>query len=141
MCLFTEPLSRHYGLPCKLGNDVEVATIGELAFCASRDCKNFVCIFVGTGIGSGIVQNGALVRGAAGTAGEVGHITLYPDGKLCGCRPLMVVWRRTHRAQPWLKISWPICSAGHDSVIREKVDMTKGILRSKAIRAGSSGRR
>ncbi|PZM85401.1 MAG: ROK family protein [Candidatus Melainabacteria bacterium] len=127
-----EPLSKHYGLPCKLGNDVEVATIGEMAFGAGRDCKNFVCIFVGTGIGSGIVQNGTLVRGATGTAGEVGHITLYPDGKLCGCGAYGCLEAYASRTAVAKDILADL-QRGHDSVIREKVDMTKGILRSKAI--------
>lgn len=127
-----EPLSRHYGVPCKLGNDVEVATIGEQAFGAGRDCKSFVCIFVGTGIGSGIVQNGQIIRGATGTAGEVGHMTLYPDGKICGCGAFGCLEAYASRTAVAKDILADL-NRGGDSVIRDKVDMTKGILRSKAI--------
>src|SRR5208282_6740505 len=74
-----------FGLPVKLGNDVEVATLGELNFGAGRQCDNFVCMFIGTGIGSGIVNNGKIYRGGYGTAGEVGHIVVMPDGLPCGC--------------------------------------------------------
>ncbi|MBK7841188.1 MAG: ROK family protein [Candidatus Obscuribacter sp.] len=63
----SDPLKAQFGVPVKLGNDVEVATIGELNFGAGQECSNFVCIFVGTGIGSGIVHEGKLMRGGSGT--------------------------------------------------------------------------
>ena len=68
-----------------LGNDVEIATIGELYFGAGKGEKDFVCIFVGTGIGSGIVQDGKIRYGATGTAGEIGHIIVDVGGRSCGC--------------------------------------------------------
>lgn len=71
--------------PVVIGNDVEVATIGEMTFGAAKNCKNFICIFIGTGIGSGIVHNGAIYHGATGTAGEIGHMIVQPNGRLCGC--------------------------------------------------------
>ncbi|HNG76939.1 MAG TPA: ROK family protein, partial [Candidatus Obscuribacter sp.] len=61
--VLAEPLKAQFGLPVKVGNDVEVATLGELNFGAGRECNNFVCIFVGTGIGSGIVHEGRILRG------------------------------------------------------------------------------
>ena len=128
----TEPLSKHYNLPCKLGNDVEVATIGELKFGAGRNCDNFVCIFVGTGIGSGIVREGKLVRGATGTAGEIGHMVLFPDGKQCGCGSFGCLEAYASRTAVAKSILVDL-NRGLDSVIRDKVDMTKGILRSKAL--------
>ncbi|HEX2909693.1 MAG TPA: ROK family protein [Chloroflexia bacterium] len=78
-------LGERFNLPVSLGNDVEAATIGELHFGAGKGCADFVCIFTGTGIGSGIVQNGQLRRGATGTAGEVGHMVVAAEGRLCGC--------------------------------------------------------
>ena len=71
-----------------LGNDVETATFAEMSFGAGRKSDNFVCVFVGTGIGSGIVSEGKLLRGASGSAGEIGHICLYPYGRICGCGSL-----------------------------------------------------
>ncbi|MEW5822584.1 MAG: ROK family protein [Cyanobacteriota bacterium] len=82
---FKKILEKQFKIPVVLGNDVEVATIGEKSFGAGRDCENFVCIFVGTGIGSGIIHNGEVYHGATGTAGEVGHIIVQPNGRLCGC--------------------------------------------------------
>jgi len=127
-----DPIVKHYALPCRLGNDVEVATLGEMVFGAGRNCDNFVCIFAGTGIGSGIVRDGKQYYGGSGTAGEVGHIVLFPDGRLCGCGAfgcLEAYASRTAVAKDILRD----LSRGMDSTIRDKVDMTKGILRSKAI--------
>lgn len=80
-----EILQNEFSKPVILGNDVEIATIGEMYFGAGKDEKDFVCIFVGTGIGSGIVQNGKLRYGDSGTAGEIGHIIVDVGGRLCGC--------------------------------------------------------
>lgn len=128
----TEPLSKHYGVPSKLGNDVEVATLGELAFGAGRDCDDFVCIFVGTGIGSGIVRNGKIIRGSTGTAGEIGHMILFPDGKQCGCGAFGCLEAYASRTAVAKNILVDL-QRGIDSVIKDKIDMQKGILRSKAI--------
>lgn len=81
----SEILEKEFNKPILLGNDVEIATIGEMYFGAGKNKKDFVCIFVGTGIGSGIVQNGKLRYGATGTAGEIGHIIVDVGGRPCGC--------------------------------------------------------
>lgn len=80
-----EKLRARFDVPVALGNDVEVAALGELTFGAGRDCPSFVCVFVGTGIGGGIVQEGRLLRGATGTAGEIGHLVVAAGGRHCGC--------------------------------------------------------
>jgi glucokinase len=80
-----EILSKHFGKPVRVGNDVEVAALGEYLYGSGRGFTNFVCLFVGTGIGSGIVQNGRLYTGLSGTAGEVGHIIIHAGGRICGC--------------------------------------------------------
>lgn len=78
-------LENHFNIPVFVGNDVEVATIGEITFGNGIGYKNLVCIFVGTGVGSGIVCNGSIYKGASGTAGEIGHIIVDSGGRLCGC--------------------------------------------------------
>lgn len=79
-------IEEEFHIPTRIDNDVRCAALGELKFGAGKGCENFVCITVGTGIGSGIVINGQLVRGAANAAGEIGHIKLQmKDGPLCGC--------------------------------------------------------
>ena len=75
-----------FKVPVKLDNDVRVATLGELNFGAGKGCQNLVCLTVGTGVGSGIVLNGQLVRGASMTAGEIGHVVVERNnGEICGC--------------------------------------------------------
>ncbi|OGI02327.1 MAG: hypothetical protein A2Y25_10335 [Candidatus Melainabacteria bacterium GWF2_37_15] len=78
-------LESKFKVPVFVGNDVEVATIGEITFGNGVGYKNLVCIFVGTGVGSGIVCNGRIYSGATGTAGEIGHIIVHSGGRQCGC--------------------------------------------------------
>lgn len=82
---FKEPLEKEFNIPVYTGNDVEVATIGELNFGAGKGYKDIVCIFVGTGIGSGIVKEGKMHLGASETAGEIGHIIVDLNGRACSC--------------------------------------------------------
>jgi glucokinase len=69
-------------------NDANAAAIGEMIYGGAKGMKNFVMFTLGTGVGSGIVVNGDLVYGHDGFAGECGHTTLVPDGRLCGCGSL-----------------------------------------------------
>ena len=78
-------LEREFFIPTFIGNDVEIATLGEMKFGAGKGFNDFVCIFVGTGVGSGIAQNGRVRHGATGTAGEIGHIIVDAGGRPCGC--------------------------------------------------------
>lgn len=80
-----EILQNKFNIPVFVGNDVEVATIGEQKFGAGKGCADFVCVFVGTGIGSAIVKNGQIIYGATGTAGELGHIIVDLNGRPCAC--------------------------------------------------------
>ena len=66
-------------------NDANAAAIGEMIYGGAKGMRNFVVYTLGTGVGSGIVVNGELVYGQDGFAGECGHITIVPEGRLCGC--------------------------------------------------------
>jgi glucokinase len=68
-----------------LTNDANAAAIGEMIYGGAKGMKNFVLYTLGTGVGSGLVVNGDLVYGHDGFAGECGHTTLIPGGRLCGC--------------------------------------------------------
>jgi glucokinase len=80
-----EILGTRFDVPVFVGNDVEVAARGEYLYGSGRCYQNFVCVFVGTGIGSGIVANGQIYTGLTGTAGEIGHIVVQANGRICGC--------------------------------------------------------
>lgn len=72
-------------LPVMVTNDVRAITWGEYRFGAGRGCDNLICMYVGTGIGGGIVSEGKLVSGCSNTAGEIGHIVIDMHGPLCNC--------------------------------------------------------
>lgn len=73
------------GKETKLENDVNVIALGEARHGAGRGAKTSVTIALGTGIGGGIYIDGKIVSGFNGAGGEVGHMKLVKDGKLCGC--------------------------------------------------------
>jgi glucokinase len=78
-------LSRDLGRPVFVDRDTVVAAIGEALFGAAREARDFVYVTISTGIGGAIVADGRLIRGTSGTAGEIGHWPVDPDGPRCGC--------------------------------------------------------
>lgn len=73
------------GIETKLDNDVNIIALGEAKYGAGKGSKSSVTIALGTGIGGGIYVDGTLISGFKGAGGEIGHIKLVKDGKLCGC--------------------------------------------------------
>jgi len=80
-----QQLSERYGVPAAIRNDVQIAAVGEQNFGSGQGVDDFVCIFVGTGIGGALIQDGKLRPGFSGNAGEFGHTTVQADGRICGC--------------------------------------------------------
>jgi len=78
-------ISREINLPIVIENDANAAAWGEAVYGAGRGESELMMVTVGTGIGGGLVNNGALYRGAFGVAAEFGHMRLVPGGHLCGC--------------------------------------------------------
>jgi glucokinase len=72
-------------IPVIIENDANCAALGEWWMGAGKDVGSLVIITLGTGVGGGIVLDGKLWRGADGMGGEVGHMTIYPDGAKCNC--------------------------------------------------------
>jgi len=66
-------------------NDANAAAMGEMIFGGAKNMKDFIVLTLGTGLGSGIVINGQVVYGHTGFAGELGHTTVVPGGRVCGC--------------------------------------------------------
>ncbi len=79
-------VSAAVGIPVTVTNDVRAVTFGEWKYGAARGVDDLVCVFVGTGIGGGIVADGRLRYGASDTAGEIGHMTIVANGRPCHCR-------------------------------------------------------
>lgn len=73
------------GIPFAIDNDVNVAAMGEQWKGAGEAADNVTLVALGTGIGGGIIADGHLLHGVAGSAGEIGHVTVDPNGYLCTC--------------------------------------------------------
>jgi glucokinase len=97
---FRQILSERLGLPVRLEHDAKAAALGEYYYGAGRGERSMVYIVVGTGVGAAIIADGELYRGVNNAAGEVGHITLDPDGEACACGSRGCV--ETFTAGPWL---------------------------------------
>ena len=78
-------LSKEFGCPVVVENDVNAGVYGELKAGAARGAKYVLGVFVGTGIGGGIIIDGEMYRGASYNAGEVGHVVVELGGPRCGC--------------------------------------------------------
>ncbi len=78
-------INERMGIPVALTNDANAAAIGEMTYGAARGMKDFIVITLGTGVGSGIVVGGQLVYGHDGFAGELGHMIVRRNGRMCGC--------------------------------------------------------
>lgn len=78
-------LEQHLGLKVYLENDVNVGTYGEYRLGAGVGARHVVGIFIGTGIGGGIILDGKLWQGFNKSAGEIGHMVIQMNGPLCGC--------------------------------------------------------
>ncbi len=134
-----DELETRVGIPTFVDNDVNVGTLGEHVFGAGQGVQNVVGIFVGTGIGGGIILQGELFHGASKTAGEIGHIIVKAGGPKCGCGTrgcLEALASRTAMAKQFQKA---IKKKKQKSIVTE---LTNGDLRTirsgvlaKAIRA------
>jgi len=78
-------IREYFQLPTFIEQDTKIAALGEFIKGAGKGSKNCIYITVSTGIGSGIIIDGNLVRGSGGTAGEIGHMVLDPYGPQCTC--------------------------------------------------------
>jgi glucokinase len=82
-------LSGALGLPVRVANDLSAAALGEHAFGAARGVGDALVVFVGSGVGAGLVLGGRLYEGAYGVGGELGHVKVRPPGsskeRACGC--------------------------------------------------------
>ena len=78
-------LKERFGVPVFLGNDANLAGMGEWRYGAARGYHDVLYMTISTGIGGGVIINDRLLLGHNGLAAELGHVTVLPDGPLCGC--------------------------------------------------------
>lgn len=80
-----ETQEKLWKVPVVLNNDADLGALGEWAYGAGRGESNLAFIKVGSGIGAGLIINRQIYRGTTGSAGEIGHLTIDPNGPLCTC--------------------------------------------------------
>lgn len=78
-------LEKALGIPVCIENDANAAALGEHWRGAGGSVRSMILLTLGTGVGGGIILDGRIWRGADGMAGEIGHMTIVPDGRICGC--------------------------------------------------------
>jgi len=132
-------LGASLGVPVFLENDVNLGTLGEYMLGAGQGTKDMVGIFVGTGIGGGLIIDGKLHSGYRHAAAEIGHMILLADGPVCGCGKRgcaeALASRTAIERDIWLGIN-----AGRTSLIPELTgsdpeQLTSGVL-AQALREG-----
>ena len=80
-----ELLSRRLGLPVEVDNDANLGALAEVSFGAGRGLSDVIYVRLGSGVGAGLLIGGRLHHGAAGLAGEIGHVRVNPEGVVCRC--------------------------------------------------------
>jgi glucokinase len=80
-----EALQAKVSFPVLIENDVNLAALGIKNFGVGKKATNMLSVFVGTGIGGGLILNKKIYRGSTFTAGEIGHVLVNKDGPVCGC--------------------------------------------------------
>jgi glucokinase len=80
-----QQLTDEFGCPVFLGNDANLAALGEWRHGAGMDTEHMIYLTISTGIGGGIISHGRLLTGSRGLAAELGHMTILSDGPQCGC--------------------------------------------------------
>ncbi len=81
----TEKLKLHFGCPVYLGNDADLAALGEWQYGAGQGHEDLLYLTISTGVGGGVISGGNLVQGREGLASELGHVTVQAGGEVCSC--------------------------------------------------------
>lgn len=131
-------LTKALEVPVYLENDVNLGTLGEYALGAGQGVKDMVGIFVGTGVGGGLILDGKLRGGFRHAAGELGHMIVMADGPVCGCGKRGCLESVTSRTAIERDIRLGIAAGRKSTVanlIREEKRLTSGVL-ARALRRG-----
>jgi glucokinase len=132
---FADELSSRFDYPILIGNDANVSLLGEWGYGAAKNTVNTIGFFVGTGVGGGIIINSQIYTGNIGLAGEIGHISLNPEGIICGCGSRGCLESYSSKTG-MLKYIKSQITHGRDCSIKEKLENNPEhyILRSSVIR-------
>jgi glucokinase len=120
-------LSQEFGCPASVNNDVSAGTYGEFKAGAARGASHVLGVFVGTGIGGGLVLDGSLYHGFSKNAGEVGHIIIKAGGPRCGCGNRGCLEALASRTAMTRKIKKAIRS-GQKTMIKKLIDKKADVI-------------
>ncbi len=134
-------LEKASGIPVVVTNDVRAALWGEWLFGAGRNVTDLVCVFIGTGIGGGIVSGGKVLEGCSNTAGEIGHMTVDLGGPPCHCgnsgcmEALAGGWAIAQRAREKVEAD----SISGDAILKKAGGKLSDITAKSVVEAYQSG--
>lgn len=119
------------GIPVFIENDANAAAFGEHWCGAGKDAGSLLFITLGTGVGGGIILNGRIWHGADGMAGEVGHMTILPEGRKCGCgnRGCLEMYASSRG----------IVMSYQEALVRERMPPAEGMTSENIYRAAGNG--
>ena len=120
-----------FGVPFYVGNDVNLGVLGEYRFGAGQGYRNIVGLFVGTGLGGGLILNGELYTGNKFMAAEYGHMVLDPEGPLCNCgqRGCLEAFSSKQGMSAYIRQQ---VARGRECMMAE--DVQDGVFRSKKLK-------
>ncbi len=119
-----DALERSLNAVVILENDANAAALGEKWRGAGRDTDDLILLTLGTGIGGGIICGGRILRGYLGMAGELGHITVVPNGYPCGCGSQGCVEK--YSSATAVSAMARLLQLGHDLTAKEVYDVAQG---------------
>ena len=131
-------ISARLGMPCFLENDANAACYGEFWMGAGQGTETMCLLTLGTGVGGGIVTFGKLLRGEDGTAGEIGHLNVQRDGRLCGCGAKGCL-ESYASVSGMVRTAREGLDAGAESTLREICDGNLDALTGKMISDAAAG--
>lgn len=128
-----KPLQKYCRVPVSLGNDVNLGILGEHWLGAARNVQDVIGVFVGTGIGGGIIHNNVLFCGIHNAAAEIGHMIMKIDGPRCGCGNRGCLEALSGRSGIERQIRAAI-KAGRKTVLTKLLDNDLSVIKSKVLR-------
>jgi len=131
-------LQEHFAYPVVVGNDANVAALGEWRFGAGKGVSNLIYLTISTGIGGGVIVDGQLLLGAQGLGAELGHMTVEPGGPICSCGLLGHL--EAVAAGPALaRQATTLIEAGRPSILAQRLAVTDHLTGKDIGEAAQSG--
>ncbi|MBW2733997.1 MAG: ROK family protein [Deltaproteobacteria bacterium] len=126
-------LAEHFRQPIFAANDCDAGTFGEFTFGAARGARTAVGLFMGTGLGGGMVIDGALVRGQNQMAAEIGHMKVVVDGRRCGCGQLGCLEAYASKTGMLKRIACAVHCEGRETLLHELCEGDFSSIRSSVL--------